>query len=199
METAQSAQTIEITNPPTFESLCTLLKEIAENQKETDRQLKETAADFNRRLGSLTTLFGDITEAMLAPQIGEKFEELGLYFPRANPNVRINDRVNDISFEIDIMLENGDKAVLIEVKPRLTIECINKHISRLKKMRKYAELHSDKRTFLGAVVGNVATDEVRKYALKQGFYVIEPVGANFNVALPDNQAKEKRRRGAQIS
>ena len=183
-------EAIAVTPPPTFETVWSLLKEVAENQKETDRQLKETAADFNRRLSALTAIFGDITEAMIAPKICEKFEKLGLYFPRVNPNARINDKVNNISFDTDIMLENGDKAMLVGIKAKLTIEYINKHIVRLKKMRKYADLCGDERAFLGAVVGSVATDEVRKYALKQGFYVIEPEGGNFNVIPPNTQAKE---------
>jgi hypothetical protein len=45
------------------------------------------------------------------------------------------------------MLENGDKAMVIEVKTKLAIERINKHVERLEKMRKYADLHGDKRTF----------------------------------------------------
>jgi hypothetical protein len=127
---------------------------------------------------------------MIAPKICEKFEEFGLYFPKANPNSRINDRVNKISFEVDIMLENGEKAMLIEVKTKLTIERINYHLSRLEKMRKYANLHGDKRTFLGAVASIVVTDEVRDYALNQGFYFIEYAGENFYITPPNGKPKE---------
>jgi hypothetical protein len=35
---------------------------------------------------------------------------------------------------------------------------------------KYADLHADKRTFLGAVAGVVISDNVRDYVLKQGFF-----------------------------
>jgi len=191
-------------NPPSFESVWAsfqetdrMMKELRESQKETDRQLKETerilkekALDFDKRIGALTNLFGDVTEAMIAPKICEKFEEFGFNFPRANPNVRFNDRVNKISFEVDIMLENGDKAMLIEAKTKLTIERINYHIDRMEKMHKYANLHGDKRTFLGAVAGVVVTDEVREYALNQGFYFIEYAGENFYITPPNGKPKE---------
>jgi hypothetical protein len=88
------------------------------------------------------------------------------------------------------MLENGDKAMLVEVKTQLTVERINKHIERLEKMRKYADLHGDKRAFLGAVAGVVVTDEAREYALSQGFYLIEPSGENFNITPPNGKPKE---------
>jgi DNA repair exonuclease SbcCD ATPase subunit len=202
-------------NPPSFESVWALLqenaqgmkelresqKELRESQKETDRQLKETERilkedskrqkeEFDKRIGALTNLFGDVTEAMIAPKICEKFEEFGFNFPRANPNVRFNDRVNKISFEVDIMLENGDKAMLIEAKTKLTIERINYHINRMEKMHKYANLHGDKRIFLGAVAGVVVTDEVRDYALNQGFYFIEYAGENFYITPPNGKPEE---------
>ena len=60
--------------------------------------------------------------------------------------------------------ESGDKAMLIEVKTKLTKERINKHIKRLGKMRKYADIYGDKRAFLGAVAGFAITEEVREIA-----------------------------------
>jgi hypothetical protein len=88
------------------------------------------------------------------------------------------------------MLENSDKAMLIEAKTKLTDERIDKHILRLEKMRKYADLHGDKRIFLGAVAGIVVTDEIRDYALSKGLYFIEYAGDNFYITPPDGQPKE---------
>ena len=89
----------QTTNPPTFDSVwaalqetAQIVKEVGEKQKETDRIVKETAKNLketdrmltkheksaNKRLGALTNLFGDMTEAMVAPKICKKFEEFGL-------------------------------------------------------------------------------------------------------------------------
>jgi hypothetical protein len=182
---------------PTFESVWALVKEVAENQKETDRQMKENerisnerSAKIDKQIGSLTNLFGDFTLGMVAPKLCEKFVDFGFIFPRANPNVIFNDTENKISFEVDIMLENGNKAILVEVKTKLTEDRINKHIERLRKMRKYADIHGDKRVFLGAVAGFSITEEVREKALLEGFYLIEPDGENFNITPPNNKPKE---------
>jgi hypothetical protein len=201
----EAVQTVE---HPTFETVWALLqenaqgmKELRESQKESARQLKETEQilkedsqrrkeENDKRIGSLTNLFGDVTEAMIAPKICEKFEEFGFSFSRANPNVRFNDRVNGISFEVDIMLENGEKAMLIEAKTKQTLERVDKHILRLEKMRNYANLHGDKRIFLGAVAGIVVTDEIRDYALSHGFYFIEYAGENFYITSPIGTPKE---------
>ena len=190
-------EAVQTATPPTFETVWAALqenaqgmKELRESQKETERFLKEQAEISNNRIGALTNLFGDVTEAMIAPKICEKFDEFGFNFLRANPNVRFNDRINGISIEVDIMLENCEKAMLIEVKTKQTIERINSHISRLGKMRAYANLRGDKRIFLGAAAGVVVTDEVREYILSRGFYVIEPSGESFTITPPIGKPKE---------
>ena len=38
---------MQTTNPPTFESVWALVKEVAENQKETDRIVKENARQMD--------------------------------------------------------------------------------------------------------------------------------------------------------
>ena len=169
------------------------LRETAQWQEETARQMKETdrqMQEYNKRFGDFTNRFGEVVEYMIAPNLREKFKDFDLNFPKANSNTDVADYDNNIFFEIDVMLENGDKAMLVEVKTKLTTEDVKDHVKRLEKMRIYADLHDDKRAFLGAVAGVVMTTNVKKYALKQGFYVIEPSGETFNITPPSGQPKE---------
>jgi hypothetical protein len=188
---------MEAVQTATFETVWAMMQENAvqlkelresqrEAQKETDRQIK----DYNRRFGEFTRRFGEVVEYMIAPNQCEKFRELGYSFPLSNSGTRVEDYKNNIHFEIDVKLENGDKAMLVEVKTKLTTEHINDHIERLEKMRKYADLHGDKRSFLGAVAGVVMTPNVKDYALRQGFFAIEPSGETFTITPPDNKPKE---------
>ena len=165
-------------NPPTFESVWAALQE-------TDRIVKETS----RQMGMLNNRFGEIVEYMVAPNLREKFWEMGLKFNIANPNTVFSEE-RKVLFEVDVFLQNGDKAMLVETKTTLTTEDVKEHVERLEKMRKYADLHGDKRAFLGAVAGVVMTSNVKKHALKQGFYVIEPSGETFNIISPSGQPKE---------
>ena len=165
-------------------------KEFEQKMKEIERQRKESEAEFNKKLGKYINLFGEFTEYTMAPYLCDKFIELGFTFHQANRDVCIKDKTNNISLEIDVTLENGDNAMLVEIKTKLTIERINYHIERLEKMRRYADLRGDKRMFLGAVAGVVVTDEVRNYALEQGFYLIEPAGQDLNITPPNCKPKE---------
>jgi hypothetical protein len=51
-------------------------------------------------------------------------------------------------------------------------------------MRKHADLHNDKRKYLGAMAGVVFSESAKTYALKKGFYVIEPSGETFVITEP---------------
>jgi len=160
--------------------------EAAREKEKTDREMKE----YNKRFGEFTRRFGEVVEYMIAPNLVEKFRELGYEFLKCNSGTRVKDFINNIHFEIDVMLENGEKALMVEVKTKLTTENVKDHIERIEKMRKYADLHGDKRSFLGAVASVVMDSNVKEYSLKQGLFVIEPSGESFNITLPNNAPKE---------
>jgi len=186
MEAIQTANHSQDANPPGYETVWAILQEVGKKQEELVECQKETA----RQIGKLGNRMGEVIEHMVAPNLREKFRELGYDFPQANQNSDVSDRTNNIFLEIDVKLENGDKVMLVEVKTNLTTEDVQDHIKRLEKMRVYADLHGDKRTFLGAVAGVVMTDNVKEYALKQGFFVLEPSGETFNIIPPNGQPKE---------
>jgi len=165
-------------------------EEIARIRKEDDERQAKWNDDFNKRLGSLTNLFGEVTEYMLAPKLLERFMELGFDFQKTTRNTSIRDRVHNTSFEIDVTLENGEKVMLVEVKTKFTVERVNTHIDRLEKMRRFADLRNDKRAFLGAVAGVVMTGEAREYALSQGLYLVEPIGEDLAITPPPGQPRE---------
>jgi len=198
MEATQTA------NPPSFESVWALfqetdrfmkenaeqherdMREIREIQKKTERIVEKNAVE----MGRLSRRMGEVVEYMVAPNLRDKFNEFGFNFSQSNQNTIVSDKENKISFEIDVFLQNYNKALLVEVKTKPTTEHVQEHIERLEKMRKYADLHGDKRTFLGAVAGAVMSDNVKEYILKQGFFVIEPSGETFNIIPPNNKPKE---------
>jgi alpha-galactosidase/6-phospho-beta-glucosidase family protein len=162
------------------------MKETAEQMKETDRQIKE----YNRRFGDFTNRFGEIVEYMVAPNLREKFRELRLNFPRVNSGLEVSDFENDIFFEVDVVLENGDKAMLVETKTKPSTKDVKDHVKRLEKMRRYADLRGDKRKFLGAIAGVVMTANVKQHILEQGFFAVEPSGETFNIFPPQGQPRE---------
>jgi len=164
-----------------FEQVWAALMENREQIRDTERLLKESIKENDKRFGNIDNRFGELVECIISPNLLDKFNELGLEFQTATSNFKVRDHKNKIYFEIDVFLQNGDTAMLVEIKTNLSISYINGHIERLEKMRKFADLHNDKRKFLGAVAGASIATDAKKYALEKGFYLIEPAGEYLNV------------------
>ena len=159
------------------------LQETALLSKETEKKLKE----LGENIGGLNNTFGKVVEHMVAPKIREKFHEAGLIFQKTSAEIKFEDTTSDILFEVDVMLENSSTAMLVETKAKARIKDVKGHIKRMEKMRAYADLHGDNRTFLGAIAGVVMKKDVRERAFESGFYVLVPSGDSFNILpSPDN-------------
>ena len=89
-----------------------------------------------------------------------------------------------MNIEIYITLENGDKVMIVEVKSKPTTKDIKGHIKRMEIVRTRANLRNDTRIYLGAVAGMVFNKIEKEFALKSGFYVIEPSGEEFVITEP---------------
>ncbi|GMO47091.1 MAG: hypothetical protein Pg6C_09190 [Treponemataceae bacterium] len=184
-----------------FEQVWAALMENREQIRETERHLDRTSAIVeevarkieataeqarvtDKRVGELTGRFGEVVEYMIVPNLVAKFRELGFEFTRAGPDVKIADREHDIHAEVDAFLENGDKVMIVEIKSKPNTDDVKDHVEKMEKLRRYADLKGDGRKYLGAIAGVVVGESVANYALKNGFYVIEPSGDTFNIIEP---------------
>ena len=187
---------------PSFETVWAILQEVgikqeelAESQKETDRIIKENVQQMKetdrivkenaKKIGNLGDRFGEMVEHMVMPGLVKKFRELGFVFTEANPRTIIDDEENNILTEIDITLQNGDKVMIVEVKSKPTTKDIKEHIKRMEIVKARANLRNDKRIYLGAIAGMVFNKIEKTFALKNGFYVVEPSGEEFVITVPE--------------
>jgi hypothetical protein len=190
----------------TFEKVWEMFQEIGRKQEETARSLEETdrivkatakqMKETDKKVGELTNRFGEVVEHMIVPNLIAKFNELGYTFGKTSRNVEIADRKNNLFAEIDVFLENGDCVMIVELKTTLRTKDIDDHIERMEKLRAYADVHHegrpvDTRKYYGAIAGVVMSESEKKYALKKGFYVIEPSGETFNITKPEGAGAPK--------
>jgi hypothetical protein len=167
----------------TQEEINRILEETAQERKKTERMMKET----DKRMGNFGNRFGEVVEYMVVPGLVKKFQELGIRFDRSNHGAEVKDEKNDIFLEVDSLMENEDKVMAVEITSKPRADDVQDHIERMEKLRKYADLKGDSRVYLGAIAGVVFTDTIKKYALKKGFYVIEPSGESFAVTEPSGE------------
>ena len=155
--------------------------EMKGNAEWTDREMRET----DRWTGRPDRLLGDSNRYMDLPNLMHKFRELGFVFERTYKDATINDKKNNISIVIDITLESSDKIMIVETRTKPTTEGITKHIERMREVRRYGDLHGEKRKYLGAIAGKDFSDNVKTFAMKNGFYIIEPSEETFIITAPE--------------
>jgi hypothetical protein len=108
-----------------------------------------------------------------------------LLFTKISVNVELMNADNTFLTEIDIFLENGNSALAVEVKSKLTIKDVKEHLQRMEKLRRYADERQDRRKFLGAVAAGIIPGHVKDFALGKGFFVIEQSGDTAVIAVPE--------------
>jgi hypothetical protein len=165
----------------TSEDIWAMFKEIALQSKETDRRFKET----DRKISNLGSRIGELIETLVASNLLKKFTDRGFVFTRTNLNVLLTNADNSYLAEIDILLENGNTALAVEVKSRLTVDDVKEHLERMEKLRRYADERGDRRKFLGAVAGGIIPEGVKPFAIKSGFFVIEQSGDTAVISVPE--------------
>ena len=179
-------EAVQTANPPTFESVWAALQELTASQKETDRIVKENAEqqkETSRQISRMGNRIGELIEHFAASNLFEKFEELGYEFTAISRNNIINERKENRA-EIDILLENGEYAMVVEVKSLLNKIDVDEHLDRMKTVREYADKRADKRKYIAAVAGATIDRTAREYALASGVYVIEQTGDTVRVKAP---------------
>ncbi|GHV87623.1 hypothetical protein AGMMS50255_9190 [Spirochaetia bacterium] len=121
---------------------------------------------------------------MIVPNLKLGFKALGYTFEKCSSNTKIEDFEHGIFAEADAFLENGDSVMVVEIKTKLKTEDIDDHVNRMEKFRAHADFHKDKRKYYGAIAGILMSESEKAYALKKGFYVLEPVGETFTITTP---------------
>ena len=145
-------------------------RQFQEMSRETDRKIRET----NQSVGKLSSRVGELVENMVVGDIVTQFRELGYKVTGRCPNKVFGEEGTSASGEIDLLLEDGDVAILIEVKTTLKKDDVLVHLERLEKYRRYVDSSGsgEKRRYVGAVAGTVVAENVIKFAHESGLYVI---------------------------
>ncbi|MCL2119110.1 MAG: DUF724 domain-containing protein [Planctomycetaceae bacterium] len=171
------------------------MQELKRQIEKTDRQLEKTDRQIERtskEISSLGSRVGEIVENMIGGDIVGQFRELGYAVIILSRNMEFGEKGTNASGEIDLYLEDGDVAILIEVKTRPKADDVLDHIERLEKFRRCADTRGDKRRFIGAIAGASVEPEVVKFAHRKGMYVIVQAGRMVEiVSTPEGfQAKK---------
>jgi len=190
----------------TYEGILEMFRETRQQMQETDRKIDRLFAEADRRMqetnrqmqetdkkiSALGSRIGEIIESMVKGDIVAKFQALGYEVTECSRNKFFEYKKLGIRGEIDLFLDDGEIAVLIEVKTHLETADVRNHIERLEKYRRCTDAKGpNKRRFIGAVAGAVATDEAVKFAQENGLYAIVQSGKAVEIVAPPDGFRAK--------
>ena len=164
-------------------------QEFDKRMAETDRQIRAT----NQEIGSLGSRVGDMVENMVGGgNIVAQFRALGHHVIAHSRRKTFGERGTDASGQIDLFLEDGDVAILVEVKTNLKNDDILDHVERMEKYRTWIDTTgNEKKRYIGAVASTSVEDNVIRFAQRKGFYVIVQAGNIFEIVPPPEGFKAK--------
>ena len=158
-----------------------LMEESQKQMQESHQKLDKQITEVGRQLGGLGNSIGELTESMFAGELWSKFAEYGIEVGSQSARKRFSEGKNVIA-EADIFIENGEYAIPVEIKTRLTEKSIDGHIERIETIRRYFDDRGDKRKLLGAVAGGMVTKNALEYAHDKGLFVLVQSGDSVTIA-----------------
>ncbi|MDR0705413.1 MAG: hypothetical protein LBF88_10560 [Planctomycetaceae bacterium] len=164
-------------------------KEAEERMKKLEEEVNKTTLSVNRlseNMGGLSNRFGEMVEHLVAPNIAERFNELGYHFNKICNRVEFRENGQVIT-EVDLLLENEKTVAIIEIKSNPTTHDIKKHLKRMQIVRRDFERSGTiRKELIGAVAGAIFSDEVKDLTLETGFYVIAQTGDTVKIDVPEH-------------
>ena len=153
-----------------FQETAEQIKATAERQQKTDEQMRAT----DKKIGAVDRKVGNMVEKLVGEgNLIEQFRELGYNVKSHSRKKIFGKKGTDESGEIDLFLEDGDVAILVEAKTTLSMDDVVDHIERLEKYRRFVDADgSNGKRFVGAVAGTVISENVINFAHESGLYVI---------------------------
>jgi hypothetical protein len=170
------------------------MKELRESQAKTDEQMKKTDEQLKKleeevdrvssNVGGLNHRMGDLTEALFAPKIWEKFHAYPYDLKHLRHEIIIHDEVTKKELtDIDILLSGSEWAMVVEVKTKANVGDVTHHIGRMSIVRKYPPAEAKGKKLLGAIAAGFITEDALALAHDSGFFVLQLTGES-NELLP---------------
>jgi hypothetical protein len=145
----------------------------------------EEVAKLSKNVGGLNRSMGELIETLIAARLWEKFSDYPYNLKRAYQRIPLYDENNFKKTDIDILLSDTEWTMAIEVKRELNRKDeVDAHVKRMELIRKYPPAETVGKKLLGAMAGGVVDPDVRDYAHKSGFFVLELAGESVNLLQP---------------
>ncbi|MBF0625995.1 MAG: DUF3782 domain-containing protein [Magnetococcales bacterium] len=152
-------------------------------QEKMDRRQEKSDRDFARlqqELGRFGNRWGEFVEEMVAPACETLFADRGI--PVYKVSRRVKARLpGNRQMEIDLLVVDDGVVIPVEVKSKLSHDDVLDHLRRLAEFKEFFKEYADKKV-MGAVAGIVVEDNVKRFAMNEGLFLIVQSGESVILA-----------------
>ncbi len=183
-KTEESHHKTEESHRKTEESL----RELQEVVKEVSKTANKFGGEFNRK-------WGDFMENLIEGDLVSLLRNWGLKMIDANiqpiPKVVARREDGNPKYELDLIVKNGDYAIIVEVKTTLTVPKVDDFLEKLAQLKDDFSAYKN-RTIYACVAylrtdkGEEKEDRVLPYLEENGLFAIRAPGGPANIATIAN-------------
>jgi len=180
------------TQEPTPESVWAFIREIAERQEETDRQMKETDRKIQETDQKLketlqglkeakelfTTQWGRLVESLVSGSLIDLFNQRGI--PVEDVSTRVKGNCQGHSYEFDLIAHNGRAIIIVEVKTTLRPDDVREFLDKLKNAKVLMPRYRENIVY-GAMAWLQASASAEKMVVNRGLFSIRAVGDSASI------------------
>jgi len=154
-------------------------EKMLQNLMRTVDKTSASVEELSKNLGRLGKDIGELTEIIVIPKIRLAMNALGKHTFNGIQTDRTFRKIDDDGqkkplTEVDVLLFGETEAMAVETKTRPTIREVKRHLERLEILRRNEELVGIKgKTLFGAVVGAVVDEDVKRFVLERGLYIVK--------------------------
>ena len=193
------------------------MRKLEESQSKTDKSLRETkiftenvakaAAENYKAIceanGNFNRKWGDFMENLVEGDLVTLLRKWGLEMIDAEirpiPNVKVPRDDGNTKYELDLIIKNGDYAIVVEVKTTLTIPKIDKFLKKLSMLKDDLSAYKGKTVYACMAYIKTGKDKKEKekddlvlpYLEEKGLFAIRAPGGPSNIATIENSKNFK--------
>ena len=175
------------------EEIWAILKEVAYEQKETERKFQETDRKFqetDRKLEKLGELLGnigrnqsDVAEEFFFNSLANDTHLGSIHFDDISKNdYKLRGKIQE---EYDIVMTNGDAIGIVEVKYKAHENDLKKLERKMRNFKKLFPIYEAYKLY-GAIASFHINDDAKEAALNQGFFVLQRSGNLIHTDCAEN-------------
>ena len=161
---------------------------LRKEQRKTERQIQALNKALDKANGNFNNKWGQFMENLLAGDLVKLLQQQGIEVNKISQRTKTERSDGTTLAEYDLLAVNTDTVVLIEMKTSLASHDVDRFLLKLERFKIVNPDHEDKALYGGLACLGIFDNSVKKYAQKEGLFLIQSPGGEKDLSTIVNSA-----------